>query len=289
MTKDVHITRPTSFPILGSIAIFLIAVGLVNWLHGYLHGLHIVLGGILLLLLMMFLWFREVIRENRSELKGDVVLDRSMRWGMVWFIFTEVMFFAVFFGVLFYIRVFVLPFLSGVVEGYEATHHMLWPTFVSGWPVMSTPDPSQFPPPKEIIDAWGIPVVNTAILLLSGLTITLSHRALIYRKHTASILWLMLTIGLGWAFLGLQVFEYAHAYANGLTLGSGIYGNIFFLMTGFHGLHVFLGSMILLVIAYRMNRGHFSPSSHFAFEASTWYWHFVDVVWLGLFIFVYWL
>lgn len=288
MNESTHITPPSYLPILGSLGILVLAIGVGNWLHGaamapYWAGL-----GFAILTATVARWFMVVIAENRTVLKGDRVLDLSMRWSMIWFIFTEVMFFAAFFGVLFYIRTWVLPQLSGLVESKIMTHELLWPAFKGGWPLAKTPNPAVVSSPGFIMPAQGIPMLNTFILLLSGVTITVSHYYLNKDKMRLASIWLFATVFLGVMFLIMQGVEYSHAYANGLTLSSGIYGNIFFMMTGFHGLHVMIGSIILMVIGLRMQKGHFSQQSHFAFEASAWYWHFVDVVWLALFIFIYW-
>ncbi len=289
MEGKTHITPNSYLPIIGSVAFLLLAAGAGNWVHGNAIGPVMVLLGFILLGYMIFSWFSIVIHENRTVLSGNQVLDRSMRWSMVWFIFTEVMFFAAFFGVLFYIRTWALPQLSGLVESKIMTHKLLWPSFEGSWPLTTTPDPSVVSPPNMVMRPAGIPALNTIILLLSGLTITLSHHHLIRDRMKKAILWLNITLSLGVVFLILQVVEYGHAYANGLTLSSGIYGNIFFMMTGFHGLHVMLGSIIMFIVGLRMRKGHLSSASHFAFEAATWYWHFVDVIWLALFVFVYWI
>lgn len=289
MSDDAHITPNSYLPIVGSVAFLLLAVGAGNWIHGNSIGPFLVVLGGLTLGYMMFAWFSVVIQENRTVFLGDEILDRSMRWSMVWFIFTEVMFFAAFFGVLFYIRAWALPQLSGLVESKIMTHKLLWPSFEASWPLATTPDPVLVKPPGMVMHAAGIPVLNTVILLLSGLTITLSHHLLVKDQIKKALLWLNITVGLGALFLLMQVVEYGHAYANGLTLSSGIYGNIFFMMTGFHGLHVLLGSIMIFIIGLRMRKGHFTADSHFAFEAAAWYWHFVDVVWLALFVFVYWI
>ena len=289
MSNDTHITPNSYLPIIGSVAFLLLAVGAGNWIHGNAIGPILVLMGLITLGYMLYAWFSLVIHENRTVLANDEVLDRSMRWSMVWFIFTEVMFFAAFFGVLFYIRTWALPQLSGLVESKVMTHRLLWPSFEASWPLATTPDPGLVKPPGMVMPAAGIPVLNTVILLLSGLTITLSHHQLIKAQMKKALRWLNITVALGALFLFLQAVEYGHAYANGLTLSSGIYGNIFFMMTGFHGLHVLLGSIIIFIVGQRMRKGHFSANEHFAFEAAAWYWHFVDVVWLALFVFVYWI
>ena len=200
------------------------------------------------------------------------------------------MFFAAFFGALYYARVFSVPWLGG--EGAKlVTHEVLWPTFEAVWPLLSTPDAgATFMQIKEVIPAWGIPAINTIILLSSGATVTFAHWALKRNNRKGLCLWLAATVALGFLFVFLQAYEYIHAYHElDLTLNSGIYGSTFFMLTGFHGMHVTLGATMLCVILGRSISGHFSPDDHFAFEGVAWYWHFVDVVWLGLFIFVYWL
>jgi len=202
----------------------------------------------------------------------------------MWFIFSEVMFSACFFGVLFYVRNFSVPWLGG--EGTGAfTNEILWQGYDAVWP---TGGPAEVGGPFQTIPAFGIPFLNTLILLTSGFTVTMAHHALKKDQRGKLVTWLLATVILGFVFVYYQAYEYIHAYQDlGLTLGSGIYGSTFFMLTGFHGMHVTLGAIMLLVIAIRCMRGHFSPKHHFGFEAVAWYWHFVDVVWLGLFIFVY--
>jgi cytochrome c oxidase subunit 3 len=205
---------------------------------------------------------------------------------MSWFIFSEVMFFAAFFGALFYARVYSLPWLGGAGSG-ALTNELLWPTFEFAWP---SAGPDQLGGEFQAMPAWGIPAINTAILLTSGVTVTWAHHALRANHRGQLILGLFLTVALGLPFVGLQAFEYYEAYHHlNLKLSSGIYGSTFFMLTGFHGFHVTMGAIMLIVILLRSIKGHFDPDNHFAFEAVAWYWHFVDVVWLGLFIFVYWL
>jgi cytochrome c oxidase subunit 3 len=142
--------------------------------------------------------------------------------------------------------------------------------------------------PVKLVDTWGLPALNTLLLLLSGVTLTFAHHALREGKRIQIVGWLVATIVLGVLFLGFQIAEYGHAYHDGLKLTSGIYGSTFYMLTGFHGFHVTVGAIMLTVILYRVQKGHFSADSHFGFEGVAWYWHFVDVVWLGLFVFVYW-
>ena len=211
---------------------------------------------------------------------------------MAWFIFSEVMFFAAFFGALFYTRVLSVPWL-GLEE--NVSNQFLWPDFQAVWPLLLTPDmsidglESKYMAIKDVIPAFGVPAVNTAILLSSGATVTFAHWALKQGNRSALCWWLAATVLLGFVFVYLQGMEYGHAYHElDLTLKSGVYGSTFFMLTGFHGFHVTMGATMLLVILIRSMKGHFSAHNHFAFEAVAWYWHFVDVVWLGLFVFVYW-
>ncbi|QKT03291.1 cytochrome c oxidase subunit 3 [Ectothiorhodospiraceae bacterium 2226] len=279
-----YVPQPSHWPLVGSIALFFLALGLVNTLHDATAGPWLMLIGAAILIYMLFGWFGTVIRESLSGFYNDQV-DRSFRWGMSWFIFSEVMFFAAFFGALFYVRMWVLPWLGGEPNN-EMTHLLLWPQFEAAWPTAGPGLAQDF----EIIGAWGIPALNTLILLTSGVTITIAHWGLKENNRRKLITWLAATIALGLVFLGFQAYEYAHAYQDlNLTLQSGIYGSTFFMLTGFHGLHVTLGAIMLIVILARSIKGHFTPKNHFGFEAVAWYWHFVDVVWLFLFIFVYWL
>ncbi|MDY0022445.1 cytochrome c oxidase subunit 3, partial [Arenimonas caeni] len=211
-------------------------------------------------------------------------VDASFRMGMMWFIFSEVMFFAAFFCALFYVRQFALPWLSGEGDG-ALTNQFIWQGFSAGWP---SNGPGEIGGAFQTIPAWGLPLVNTLLLLTSGVTLTIAHHAIKANQRGKLVFWLGATIVLGIIFMFVQGYEYYHAYAElGLTLGSGIYGSTFFMLTGFHGMHVFLGTVMLTVIWLRCLKGHFSPDHHFGFEAVAWYWHFVDVVWLGLFVFVY--
>lgn len=286
---EAHIVEPSHWPIVGSIAIFLIMWGFVHALHGATWGANVAFTGGAILLYMIYGWFKEVIRDSLKGLREDPIINSSFRWAMVWFIFSEIMFFATFFGVLFYVRVITLPHLGGEAYG-DVTHIMLWPGFENTWPLLKTPDPSKFLGPRGVMETWHLPAINTLILLISGGTITMAHLYLIKHKMKLAAIWQLLTILLGITFLYFQIHEYGIAYhEKGLTLGSGIFGSTFFMLTGFHGFHVTLGTIMLICILYRILRGHFTAKHHFAFEAVAWYWHFVDIVWLGLFVFVYWL
>ena len=289
--EQYYVPAQSKWPIIATVALLITVYGLGSWFNDLSaerdesNGPLIFFIGALLIAYMMFGWFGAVVRESRSGLYS-AQMDRSFRWGMMWFIFSEVMFFAAFFGTLFYIRYWVGPWLGG--EGDKGVSNMLWPGFEYTWPLLNNPDPKLYPAPEGVISAWGLPLINTILLVSSSFTLTWAHHALKKgnRKHLK--IGLGLTVLLGAAFLALQIEEYIHAYSElGLTLGSGIYGATFFMLTGFHGAHVTIGAIILTVMLVRILRGHFNAEHHFGFEAAAWYWHFVDVVWLGLFVFVY--
>lgn len=270
---------PSHLPLVGSVALFLLASGAVLWMNKLAPGPYVVLAGFVVLLFMLFGWFGRVIDESEHG-RYNKQVDVSFRWGMSWFIFSEVMFFAAFFGALFYVRVLSVPDLA------SAEQQLLWPGFNADWPSAGPKFAEQFTP----MGAMGIPLINTLLLLSSGATLTWAHWGLVAGKRGQLKLGLMLTIALGLIFLSLQVYEYVHAYQDlNLKLTTGVYGSTFFMLTGFHGLHVTIGATMLLVILFRVMAGHFKPDHHFAFEAVAWYWHFVDVVWLFLFVVVYWL
>ncbi len=273
----------SKWPFVGSIAMLLTMIGVASWLNDAGWGRWTFLAGIAMLGATLFMWFGDVIGESNSGHYNRQV-DGSFRMGMVWFIFSEVMFFAAFFGALFYTRMLSLPWLSGHGDGVM-TNELLWDGYSAGWP---SNGPAAIGGPFQTIPAWGLPLINTLILLSSGVTLTIAHHALKAGQRSRLLVFQGLTVILGGVFLYLQAKEYLHAYhALNLTLASGIYGSTFFMLTGFHGLHVALGTIMLLVMWLRAARGHFSRDHHFAFEAAAWYWHFVDVVWLALFLFVY--
>ena len=279
-TGGYYLPEPSYWPIVGSLALMCGALGATLLIHGLAGGgwLLTAAGGALATMLVG--WFGKVIHESEAGLH-DAQVDMSFRWGMGWFIFSEVMFFAAFFGALFYGRVISVPDLAG---GEQL--RLLWPGYTGGWPTVGPGLKASFEP----MAPWGIPALNTLLLLSSGVTVTWAHWGLKRGRRGQLILGLALTVALGLTFLGFQAYEYHHAYTElGLTLGAGIYGATFFMLTGFHGLHVTIGSLMLLTILGRSLAGHFKPDHHFAFEAVSWYWHFVDVVWLLLFVFVYWL
>ena len=283
-----YIPEPSRWPLVGSVALFVCFVGGAIMLNGSGFGNFILGLGAAAVIYLFYGWFADVIQESMQGHYNKQV-DISFRWGMSWFIFSEVMFFAAFFGALYYARMYSVPWLGGEGSKY-ITHQYLWPDFEAIWPLLTPPDGSAYMAIKEVIPAWGLPAINTVILLTSGVTVTFAHWALKKNQRKPLCWWLAATVALGFFFVYLQGAEYAHAYQDlGLTLNSGVYGSTFFMLTGFHGFHVTMGAVMLTVILVRSIKGHFSAENHFAFEAVAWYWHFVDVVWLGLFIFVYWL
>jgi cytochrome c oxidase subunit 3 len=273
------VPQPSYWPLVGSLALFLLGLGAALWMNSVPAGPWLLAAGFGVLLVMMFGWFGVVIKESEAHLYNERV-DHSFRWSMSWFIFSEVMFFAAFFGALFYIRVQSIPDLGGL------TSKLVWPDYTSVWPTNGPYLNEQFTP----MGAIGIPLLNTILLVTSGFTLTVAHHALQTGHRGTLKLWLFLTIVLGFTFLGFQAYEYYHAYhALNLKLTTGVYGSTFFMLTGFHGLHVTIGAIMLAVMLGRIIKGHFDRQHHFAFEAAAWYWHFVDVVWLLLFVLVYWL
>lgn len=281
-----YVPEQSIWPIVGAVALFLIAVGAGNFTVEVAKGKEgfgewVLLAGIVMLIVMVTGWFRNQIHESMSGLYS-AQLGRSYRQGMAWFIFSEVMFFAAFFGALFYARMIAIPWLGGASNN-AMTNEVLWPGFEAVWPLLQTPGGTE----STQMGWFGLPLINTLLLLTSSVTCHYAHVGLEQNKRKQLSWMLGATIILGCIFLALQVEEYIHAYDIGLTLDSGLYGNTFFMLTGFHGMHVTLGTVILIVLWFRVQKGHFTPDNHFAFQAGSWYWHFVDVVWVMLFFFVY--
>jgi cytochrome c oxidase subunit 3 len=292
------IADPSYWPIIGSIGLFCTVFGLVQVLHDGAIGPYLLVLGIGILLTTMAGWFGKVINESLQGLHSEQ-MDRTYRWGMVWFIVSELFLFGIFFGALFYTRLFTLTELGNTagqlatslyISKGSMTHQVLWPHFQAVWPLLKNPNPTAFPGPEGIINPWQIPALNTLILLSSAVTVTWAHWGLKKDNRKQLIIGLILTVILGFTFEGFQIHEYIKAYQElHLTLGSGIYGTTFFTLTGLHAMHVTVGAIMLTIILIRCLKGHFQAEHHFAFEAVSWYWHFVDVVWLFLFVFVYWL
>jgi cytochrome c oxidase subunit III len=285
-TPYYFIPAPSRHPAMVALGMFFIILGAGQWINGVGWGAWSLLLGMVIWLTVLFQWFSQSIQESQSGLYSDRV-DVSFRWSMSWFIFSEVMFFAAFFGALYWARVFALPMLGNL------DHQVLWPDFKAVWPSSApgfTASPAGTVEPFYTIGPFWLPTINTALLLTSGVTLTIAHHALIANQRSKTIFWMWATVLLGFVFLCVQAYEYTHAYRDlNLKLSSGIFGSTFFMLTGFHGFHVFVGMLMLLFITLRLMKGHFTPQRHFGFEGAAWYWHFVDVVWLGLYFLVYWL
>jgi cytochrome c oxidase subunit 3 len=281
-TSKYFVPDPSYYPFALTAGVVAVIVGVWGYLEEKHVGILPVLLGSAAAFAIIYLWFQKVSHESEGGFGAQV--DRTFRWGMTFFIFSEVMFFGAFFGALFYARQLSVPWIGG--EGAKlSTHLFLWPGFENTWP---TNGPGNVGGAYQTIPEWGIPFFNTILLVTSSFTVTWAHHALKESKRQACILWMIVTVALGATFLYFQAYEYVHAYRDlNLTLGSGIYGSTFFMLTGFHGMHVTLGTIMLIVITLRLAFGHFKPDSHFGFEGVAWYWHFVDVVWIGLFTFVY--
>ncbi len=285
VTPYYFVPGPSSHPAMAALGLFFVILGAGQWVNGHGWGAYSLLLGLLIWAFTMFRWFGDAIGESEGGQYSDRI-DVSFRWSMSWFIFSEVMFFAAFFGALYWARVHALPMLGNL------DHQLLWPDFKAVWPSSGggTASPGGTVEPFTTMGPWPIPTINTAILLTSGGTLTIAHHALIANQRAKTIFWMWVTVLLGITFLSLQAYEYVHAYHElNLKLSSGIYGSTFFMLTGFHGFHVFVGMLMLLFITLRLMKGHFKPERHFGFEGAAWYWHFVDVVWLGLYFLVYWL
>ena len=285
-TPYYFVPAPSRFPVLTATGLFFVILGAAQWVNGHGWGAWVTLFGFLMWAAVLQGWFRQAIAESEGGLYGSRV-DVSFRWSMSWFIFSEVMFFAAFFGALYWTRLHALPSLGSLENA------LLWPDFKAVWPSAApgnTGSPAGIVEPFQTIGPWPLPTVNTLLLLTSGVTLTIAHHALIAGKRGKTIAWMWITVLLGATFLCVQGYEYAHAYRDlNLKLSSGAFGSTFFMLTGFHGFHVFVGMLMLAFITARIVRGDFTPESHFGFEGAAWYWHFVDVVWLGLYIFVYWM
>ena len=286
ITPHYFIPSPSRYPVCVAIGLFLMILGGSQWINGHEWGAWSVLTGAVVWLATLAQWFTTAIGESEGGLYSDTV-DASFRWSMSWFIFSEIMFFASFFGALFWARQMALPALGSL------DNQLLWPDFHAIWPSAQagiTGSPADTIAPFRTMGPWPIPTMNTAILLSSGVTLTVAHHALIADRRPKAIFWMWITVALGLSFLCCQAFEYHEAYTEmNLKLSSGIYGSTFFMLTGFHGFHVFVGMLMLFFITLRLQKGHFTPQRHFGFEGAAWYWHFVDVVWLGLYVVVYWL
>ena len=271
---------------MASLALFFVILGAGQWINGADWGRYSLAFGMLFLFFVLFQWFGEAVHESETGQYGRKI-DLSFRWSMSWFIFSEVMFFGAFFSALWWARAHSVPTLGSLDNA------LLWPEFKAVWPSMAagmTGSPAGIVEPFTTMGPFWLPTINTALLLTSGVTLTIAHHALLDSNRSKTVAFMWLTVLLGLVFLFVQGFEYYHAYTDyNLKLSSGVYGSTFFMLTGFHGFHVFVGMLMLLFTTLRLQKGHFTPDRHFGFEGAAWYWHFVDVVWLGLYILVYWM
>lgn len=279
------VPSPSRHPAMAALGLFFVILGASQWVNGANWGKYSLAFGLVWFLGVLFQWFSQTIRESEGGQYGHKV-DLSYRWSMSWFIFSEVMFFGAFFTALWWARGHSLPALG------NAENALLWPNFKAVWPslaVGATGSPAGTIEPFQTMTPFWLPTINTALLLSSGVTLTIAHHALISAQRSKAVAFMWLTVVLGITFLSVQGYEYYHAYHElNLKLSSGTYGSTFFMLTGFHGFHVLVGMLMLLFITLRLQKGHFSAERHFGFEGAAWYWHFVDVVWLGLYLLVYW-
>jgi len=285
-TSHYFVPAPSSHPIMVAAGLFFVIFGAAQWINGVQWGMYSLVLGMVWWLFTLFRWFRESVHESESGQYGHKI-DLSYRWSMSWFIFSEVMFFGAFFTALWWARAHSVPALGGLENA------LLWPDFKAAWPSAvagATASPANVVEPFTTMGPFWLPTINTALLLTSGVTLTIAHHALQAGERGKTLLFMWATVLLGVIFLCVQGYEYYHAYtALNLKLSSGVYGSTFFMLTGFHGFHVFVGMLMLLFITLRLHAGHFTAQRHFGFEGAAWYWHFVDVVWLGLYVLVYWL
>jgi cytochrome c oxidase subunit 3 len=285
-TPYYYVPGPSSHPVMASIGLFFVILGAGQWINGHGWGAYSLMLGLVWWLAVLYFWFRDAINESEGGQYGHKI-DLSYRWSMSWFIFSEVMFFGAFFTALWWARMHSVPALGNIENA------LLWPDFQAVWPttaIGATAAPGGLVEPFSTVGPFWLPTINTALLLSSGVTLTIAHHALQAGERAKTISFMWITVVLGLIFLGVQGYEYAHLYNDlNLKLTSGVYGSTFYMLTGFHGFHVFVGMLMLLFITLRLQKGHFTKDRHFGFEGAAWYWHFVDVVWLGLYILVYWL
>jgi cytochrome c oxidase subunit 3 len=285
-TPYYFVPGPSRHPAMAALGLFFVILGAGQWVNGSDWGKYALMFGLVFWLFVLYQWFGDAIAESEGGSYGHKV-DLSYRWSMSWFIFSEVMFFGAFFSALWWARVHSVPMLGNL------EHALLWPDFKAVWPTLAagvTASPGGIIEPFQTMTPFWLPTINTALLLSSGVTLTIAHHALRENQRGRTITFMWLTVLLGIVFLFVQGYEYAHAYSDmNLKLTSGAYGSTFYMLTGVHGFHVLLGMLMLLVITLRLQKGHFTADKHFGFEGAAWYWHFVDVVWLGLYILVYWM
>jgi cytochrome c oxidase subunit 3 len=266
---DYHLVDPSPWPIIGSIGALILAIGAIYWMHnGQTWSVSAgALVGFVIVFYTMFMWWRDIVKESHQ---GDhtPVVQLHLRYGMLMFIASEIMFFVAWFWAFFEASLYTD---AAIQEARVALTQGQWP-----------------PAGMEVFDPWHLPLLNTLILLLSGTTVTWAHHALINNDRNGLKWGLICTVALGALFTMVQAYEYGHAaFAFHADNGGNIYSSTFFMATGFHGFHVLVGTIFLIVCLFRALAGHFTPEKHFGFEAAAWYWHFVDVVWLFLFACIY--
>jgi cytochrome c oxidase subunit III len=285
-TPYYFVPGPSRHPVMAAVGLFFVILGAGQWINGVGWGAYSLAFGLLFWSIVLFQWFRDAVGESEQGLYGRKI-DLSYRWSMSWFIFSEVMFFGAFFTALWWARTHSVPALGNIENA------LIWPDFTSVWPSLqagATASPGGIVEPFQTVGPFWLPTINTALLLTSGVTLTIAHHALQAGNRGKTIAFMWMTVLLGITFLCVQGYEYFHAYhAYNLKLNSGVFGSTFYMLTGFHGFHVFVGMLMLLFITLRLQKGHFTAARHFGFEGAAWYWHFVDVVWLGLYILVYWM
>ena len=285
-TPYYYVPAESRHPVMAAFGLLLMIIGASQWINDAAWGGWLLLAGLLWWLFVLFQWFSDAVGESEGGLYGRKI-DLSYRWSMSWFIFSEVMFFGAFFTALWWARSHSVPALGSLDNA------LLWPDFKAVWPSVApgaTASPAGTVQPFQTMGPFWLPTINTALLLTSGVTLTIAHHALLVGQRARTVAFMWVTVLLGAIFLCVQGYEYYHAYTDlNLKLSSGVYGSTFFMLTGFHGLHVLVGMLMLLFITLRLMKGHFTPQRHFGFEGAAWYWHFVDVVWLGLYVLVYWM
>ena len=285
-TPYYFVPGPSSHPVMSAIGLFFVILGAGQWINGHQWGAYSLAFGMVWWLTILYRWFKESVAESESGAYGHKI-DLPYRWSMSWFIFSEVMFFGAFFTALWWARMHSVPTLGSIENA------LIWPDFQAVWPTVqagATASPAGIVDAFQTVGPFWLPTINTALLLTSGVTLTIAHHALQVGNRSKTIAYMWMTVLLGVIFLSVQGYEYYHLYTDlNLRMDSGIYGSTFYMLTGFHGFHVFVGMLMLLFITLRLQKGHFTKDKHFGFEGAAWYWHFVDVVWLGLYILVYWL
>ncbi|UFS55497.1 cytochrome c oxidase subunit 3 [Comamonadaceae bacterium M7527] len=285
-TPYYFVPGPSSHPVMAAIGLFFVILGAGQWINGHQWGAYSLAFGMVWWLSILYRWFKESVSESEAGLYGHKI-DLSYRWSMSWFIFSEVMFFGAFFTALWWARMHSVPALGSIENA------LIWPDFQAVWPSVqagATASPAGIVDAFQTVGPFWLPTINTLLLLSSGVTLTIAHHALVAGERSKTIAFMWMTVVLGVVFLGVQGYEYYHLYTDlNLRMDSGVYGSTFYMLTGFHGFHVFVGMLMLLFITLRLQKGHFTKDRHFGFEGAAWYWHFVDVVWLGLYFLVYWL